>query len=62
MSSQLLHPQTPKQTQTRLPWWALALPVLAFAALLALVAAPGQADPSRAEPLVHLLGLVRQVL
>jgi hypothetical protein len=29
--------------QTRLPWWALALPVLAFTGLLMLLAGP--ADP-----------------
>jgi hypothetical protein len=58
------------QAQTRLPWWAVVLPALAFAALLALVAAPGGADPSAAEPVAHFLGrisdalpgLVRQVL
>jgi hypothetical protein len=28
----------------RLPWWALALPVLGFAALLVMIADPAQAD------------------
>lgn len=28
----------------RLPWWALALPVIAFCALLLLIARPGQAQ------------------
>ncbi|HEY9375333.1 hypothetical protein [Streptomyces sp.] len=28
---------------TRLPWWALALPVAAFVALFLLIADPGQA-------------------
>ncbi|WP_418956292.1 hypothetical protein [Streptomyces tritici] len=28
---------------TRLPWWALALPVAAFVALLLLITDPGQA-------------------
>ncbi|THA22975.1 hypothetical protein E6R18_31715 [Streptomyces sp. A1277] len=27
----------------RLPWWAIALPAVAFAALLLLIAGPGQA-------------------
>jgi len=35
--------------QTRLPWWALVLPALAFAALLALLSA-GSADASAAAP------------
>lgn len=35
--------------QTRLPWWAVALPVLAFAALLALISG-GSADASTAAP------------
>jgi hypothetical protein len=35
--------------QTRLPWWALALPALAFAALLALISG-GSADASTAAP------------
>jgi hypothetical protein len=50
------------QAQTRLPWWAVALPALAFAALLALVAAPGGADPSAAEPVAHFLGRIGDVL
>jgi sirohydrochlorin ferrochelatase len=35
--------------QTRLPWWAVVLPALAFAALLALISA-GSADASTAAP------------
>ncbi|WUH96096.1 hypothetical protein OG900_31370 [Streptomyces sp. NBC_00433] len=35
--------------QTRLPWWAVALPALAFAALLALISG-GSADASTAVP------------
>lgn len=62
MSSQFLHPQTSKQTQTRLPWWAVVLPALAFAALLTLVAVPGQTDPSAAEPLAHLLGRITEAI
>nr|WP_075018015.1 hypothetical protein [Actinacidiphila rubida] len=37
--------------QTRLPWWGVALPVVAFAALLALLAGgPASADASAAAP------------
>lgn len=38
------HPSTrplPTGVDTRLPWWALALPVTAFVALLLLIAGPG---------------------
>ncbi|MGW0858448.1 hypothetical protein [Streptomyces sp. NPDC002690] len=34
----------------RLPWWAVALPVLAFAALLLVVANPEQANAASADP------------
>ncbi|MEU3692927.1 hypothetical protein [Streptomyces narbonensis] len=34
----------PTRVDTRLPWWALALPVAAFAALLLLIAGPGGAQ------------------
>ncbi|WP_338675729.1 hypothetical protein V1460_24280 [Streptomyces sp. SCSIO 30461] len=40
----------PGGSEIRLPWWALVLPVVAFAALLVLMTASGQAhavgDPS----------------
>lgn len=41
------HSRTPSatvSTGTRLPWWGLVLPVLAFAVLLALLATSGQAQ------------------
>ncbi|MFG2832946.1 hypothetical protein ACGFWI_36735 [Streptomyces sp. NPDC048434] len=48
----------------RLPWWALALPVVSFAALLMLVASPAEARaagaPQGLAPLLELLAtLVR---
>ncbi|MCG7524653.1 hypothetical protein MHW47_09410 [Streptomyces sp. OfavH-34-F] len=47
----------------RLPWWAVALPALAFAALLLLIAGPGQAQAATGESatgqlLRHLLALL----
>ncbi|MFD8547013.1 hypothetical protein [Streptomyces sp. NPDC059649] len=33
---------------TRLPWWALALPVVSFVALLVLVASPARASAASA--------------
>ncbi|MEU9604397.1 hypothetical protein [Streptomyces sp. NPDC048057] len=44
------HPSTPARggvgqpVSSRLPWWALVLPVLAFVFLLALMAEPAQAQ------------------
>ncbi|REK91694.1 hypothetical protein DY245_03155 [Streptomyces inhibens] len=48
----------------RLPWWALALPVVSFIALLALVASPSEASAASAPQglaalLEFLAGLVR---
>lgn len=40
---------------TRLPWWALALPALAFVALLALVLNPSDAHAAAGEPALTLL-------
>ncbi|MEU2025398.1 hypothetical protein ABZ565_25105 [Streptomyces sp. NPDC016469] len=34
----------PSGVDVRLPWWAVVLPAVAFAALLLLVAGPGQAQ------------------
>ncbi|MCZ9346219.1 hypothetical protein NGM37_51775 [Streptomyces sp. TRM76130] len=47
----------------RLPWWALALPALAFVALLALMADPSQAHAAAGRPaLAHLLEQARHLL
>ncbi|GAA2317530.1 hypothetical protein OHT20_29875 [Streptomyces caniferus] len=46
----------------RLPWWALALPVVSFAALLILVASPAEARaasvPQGLGPLLELLAKI----
>ncbi|HEY5835249.1 hypothetical protein [Streptomyces sp.] len=47
--------------QTRLPWWAVALPALAFAALLALLTG-GPADASAATPAGHWFGWLAPVV
>ncbi|NWF26445.1 hypothetical protein HW130_09195 [Streptomyces sp. PKU-EA00015] len=44
----------------RLPWWALVLPVLAFAALLTLIAVPGDAHAAGDDPAAG--DLLRQIL
>lgn len=47
----------------RLPWWAIALPALAFAVLLLLITAPGQAHADTGEATVtHVLERIQQSL
>ncbi|GAA3397128.1 hypothetical protein [Streptomyces roseoviridis] len=53
----------PAGVDTRLPWWALALPVLAFAALFVLVTDPGHAHAAGADPGIGgLLARIQQTL
>ncbi|MFF8035312.1 MULTISPECIES: hypothetical protein [unclassified Streptomyces] len=48
---------------TRLPWWALALPTLAFLTLLALVLNPSDAHATAGEPaLTHLVERAQQLI
>ncbi|MER8045210.1 hypothetical protein [Streptomyces sp. NPDC094032] len=48
---------------TRLPWWALALPVLAFVALFLLIAGPEQAQAASGEAVVgRVLEQLQQTL
>ncbi|MET9950708.1 hypothetical protein ABZ135_04060 [Streptomyces sp. NPDC006339] len=48
---------------TRLPWWALALPVLAFVALFLLITGPGEAHATAGDPGVGgFLERLRQTL
>ncbi|MEU3600781.1 hypothetical protein ABZ714_18975 [Streptomyces sp. NPDC006798] len=37
---------------SRLPWWGIALPVLAFALLFVLIAEPARADSPTGQPLI----------
>lgn len=47
----------------RLPWWAVALPTLAFAVLLLLIAGPGEAHAATGDPTVaHLVERIQQTL
>ncbi|MEE4491880.1 hypothetical protein ACIBI8_32970 [Streptomyces sp. NPDC050529] len=41
--------------EVRLPWWAVALPAVAFGALLLLMAGPGQAQAATGDPAVGRL-------
>ncbi|MFD4034830.1 hypothetical protein ACFWVP_31085 [Streptomyces sp. NPDC058637] len=57
------HRPAPETVEVRLPWWAVALPALAFAALLLLIAGPGQAQAATGDPaLGRLLGLILELL
>ncbi|MEU9355209.1 hypothetical protein AB0D65_30450 [Streptomyces griseoloalbus] len=49
------HPAPRGGVDTRLPWWALALPTLAFLALLALVLNPSDAHATAGEPAITRL-------
>ncbi|GAA3503516.1 hypothetical protein GCM10019016_106260 [Streptomyces prasinosporus] len=58
-----LHPVPRGGVDTRLPWWALALPVLAFVALLALVLNPADAHAAAGEPSIsHLVERAQQLM
>ncbi|MFF7803135.1 hypothetical protein [Streptomyces olivaceus] len=50
-------------TETRLPWWALALPVLAFMTLLLLILNPADAQAAAEQPgIVLLLERLQQLI
>ncbi|MGH3314143.1 MAG: hypothetical protein ACRDP3_26760 [Streptomyces sp.] len=61
-----LRPAPPAARQTRLPWWALLLPALAFAVLLALLLGSGRADAAdqqaAQQSFAQVLDRVAQVL
>ncbi|MER7518894.1 hypothetical protein [Streptomyces sp. NPDC126499] len=53
----------PAGVDTRLPWWALALPVLAFVALFLLITGPGDAHAAGADPGIGgILARIQQTL
>ncbi|MEU9241779.1 hypothetical protein [Streptomyces shenzhenensis] len=57
------HPATPGSVGIRLPWWALALPALAFVALLTLILNPADAHAATGDPAVtHLFERVQQLV
>ncbi|MER7181939.1 hypothetical protein ABT404_21050 [Streptomyces hyaluromycini] len=57
------HPATRGSVDIRLPWWALALPALAFAALLILILNPADAHAATGDPAVtHLFERVQQLV
>lgn len=52
----------PRSPRSRLPWWALALPVASFVVLLALISSPAQATAASASqglaPLLEFLARI----
>ncbi|MFI9805533.1 hypothetical protein ACIHEJ_14380 [Streptomyces sp. NPDC052301] len=57
------HPATTGGVDIRLPWWALALPALAFIALLLLILNPSDAHAASGDPAIgHLFERVQQLL
>ncbi|WP_405781903.1 hypothetical protein [Streptomyces sp. NBC_00859] len=64
------HPTRPQRRgpaqsgiDVRLPWWAVVLPALAFAVLLLLISAPGQAHADAGDAAVtHVLQRIQQSL
>jgi sirohydrochlorin ferrochelatase len=57
------HRPAPDTVEVRLPWWAVVLPSLAFAALLLLAVEPGQAHAASGAPAIgRLLGFVLALL
>ncbi|MFK4150122.1 hypothetical protein [Streptomyces sp. NPDC004065] len=56
-------PAHPGGVDIRLPWWALALPALAFVTLLVLILNPSNAHAAGSEPaLTQLLQHIRMLL
>ncbi|GJF22352.1 MULTISPECIES: hypothetical protein [Streptomyces] len=56
------HPATRGRAEMRLPWWALALPALAFVTLLLLMLNPSDAHAAGGEPAIaHLLERVQHL-
>ncbi|MFE3470422.1 hypothetical protein ACFXOI_01825 [Streptomyces bacillaris] len=45
-----LHRPAADHAEIRLPWWAVALPVVVFGALLIMIMSPGQAQAATADP------------
>ena len=57
------HPAPTGRVDIRLPWWALALPALAFITLLALILNPSDAQAASGDPAItDLVDRVRQLV
>ncbi|MET9498986.1 hypothetical protein [Streptomyces sp. NPDC006552] len=57
------HPSAAGRAETRLPWWALLLPAVAFAALLLLILNPADAQAPAGDPtLAHLAERLKELV
>ncbi|MGQ4380619.1 hypothetical protein ACN6K9_004212 [Streptomyces sp. SAS_267] len=57
------HPATTGRVDIRLPWWALALPTLAFITLLLMILNPADAHAATGDPAItHLFERVQQAV
>ncbi|GGP70932.1 hypothetical protein [Streptomyces sindenensis] len=57
------HRPAADSVEIRLPWWAVALPAVVFAALLLMILSPGQAQAATAAPAFgQLIELTFQLL
>ncbi|MGW0872936.1 hypothetical protein ACWD3Z_20920 [Streptomyces sp. NPDC002740] len=57
------HPAASGGVDTWLPWWALALPTLAFITLLVLILNPADANAATGDPAItHLVERVQQLI
>ncbi|MFG2130038.1 hypothetical protein ACGFNV_19835 [Streptomyces sp. NPDC048751] len=57
------HPATSGRVDIRLPWWALALPLLAFVTLLLLILNPADAQAATGDPAItQLVERVQQLM
>jgi anti-sigma-K factor RskA len=57
------HPATTGGVDSRLPWWALALPALAFVVLLVMMLNPTDAQAAASDPMItHLFERAQQLI
>ncbi|MGY0023011.1 hypothetical protein [Streptomyces sp. cg35] len=57
------HPAATGGVDIRLPWWAIALPAVAFVALLLLILNPVDAQAATADPTIgHLLERAKELV
>jgi hypothetical protein len=57
------HPATTGGVDIRLPWWALALPALAFIVLLVMMLNPTDAQAAASDPMItHLFERAQQFI
>ncbi|MET7489172.1 hypothetical protein [Streptomyces sp. NPDC005538] len=57
------HPATTGGVDIRLPWWALALPALAFIVLLVMMLNPTDAQVATSDPMItHLFERAQQLI